>query len=89
MLARSDGVLGSQAPDLSAGLAITPDNFFVFLAPSGYLFGRKYSEVVALRRLDRMAIRPVCQGVAAHVPRTGVARRVEGLRRIEPHLLAS
>ena len=29
--------------------------FFVFLGPSGYLFGREYFEVVALRRLDRTA----------------------------------
>jgi len=70
-------------------LAITRDNFFVFLAPSGYLFGRKYSEVVALRRLDRMAIRPVYQRIAQHVPCVGAVCRFEGLRRIEPHLLAS
>jgi CysZ protein len=32
-------------------------NVFVFLGLNGYLFGREYFEVVALRRLDRMATR--------------------------------
>src|SRR5207248_10115910 len=32
-------------------------NVFVFLALNGYLFGREYFEVVALRRLDTMATR--------------------------------
>jgi uncharacterized protein involved in cysteine biosynthesis len=32
-------------------------NFFVFLGLNGYLFGREYFEVVALRRLDRTAAR--------------------------------
>ncbi|MGH7093150.1 MAG: EI24 domain-containing protein [Stellaceae bacterium] len=34
-------------------------NFFVFLCLNGYLFGRQYFEVVALRRLDMAAIRAV------------------------------
>ena len=34
-----------------------PGKFFVFLGPRGYLFGREYFEVVALRRLDRTAAR--------------------------------
>ena len=32
-------------------------NFFVFLGLNGYLLGREYFEVVALRRLDRTATR--------------------------------
>jgi hypothetical protein len=68
--------------------AIIRDKFFVFLGLSGYLFGREYFEVVALRRLDRTAIWPGCQCVA-YVPCIGVVRRFEGLARIGPHLLAS
>jgi uncharacterized protein involved in cysteine biosynthesis len=34
-------------------------NFFVFLGLNGYLFGRQYFEVVALRRLDMAATRAV------------------------------
>jgi CysZ protein len=34
-------------------------NFFVFLGLNGYLLGRAYFEVVALRRLDRAATRAV------------------------------
>jgi uncharacterized protein involved in cysteine biosynthesis len=34
-------------------------NFFVFLSLNGYLFGREYFEVVALRRLDRQAVAAV------------------------------
>jgi len=34
-------------------------NFFVFLALNGYLFGREYFEVVALRRLDTSAVKAV------------------------------
>ncbi|HVC52697.1 MAG TPA: EI24 domain-containing protein [Stellaceae bacterium] len=34
-------------------------NFFVFLCLNGYLFGRQYFEVVALRRLDMAAIQAV------------------------------
>jgi hypothetical protein len=70
-------------------LAIIRDKFFVFLGLSGYLSGREYFEVAALRRLDRTAIWPVCQCVA-YAPRIGVVRRrFEGLPRSEPHLLAS
>lgn len=36
-------------------------NFFVFLCLNGYLFGREYFEVVALRRLDTATIRVVRQ----------------------------
>jgi len=50
-------------------------NFFVFLGPSGYLFGDEYFEVVLLRRLDRTA--------------TPAAYRCDDLRRVEPDLLAS
>lgn len=42
-------------------------NFFVFLGINGYLFGREYFELVALRRLDP---------VAAHAARRRVAGRV-------------
>jgi hypothetical protein len=68
-------------------LAITRDKFFVFLGLSGYLFGREYFEVVALRRLDRTTAWPVCQR-SAYVPCAGAKCRFEGLRRIEPHLRA-
>jgi CysZ protein len=34
-------------------------NFFVFLGLNGYLLGREYFEVVALRRLDQTAVRTV------------------------------
>ncbi|MBV9861983.1 MAG: EI24 domain-containing protein [Alphaproteobacteria bacterium] len=34
-------------------------NFFVFLTVNGYLFGRGYFEVVALRRLDMTAVKMV------------------------------
>src|SRR5437764_15340195 len=57
-------------------------NVFVFLGLNGYLFGREYFEVVALRRLDRMAIRPV--RVAGSVVFVGVACLFESLRRIQP-----
>jgi CysZ protein len=42
-------------------------NFFVFLALNGYLFGREYFEVVALRRLDPTAVRQMRQRFAARV----------------------
>jgi len=42
-------------------------NFFVFLALNGYLFGRTYFEVVALRRLDRGTAKAVRQRFAGRV----------------------
>ena len=42
-------------------------NFFVFLGLNGYLFGREYFEVVALRRLDLMATRAARYRFAARV----------------------
>jgi uncharacterized protein involved in cysteine biosynthesis len=42
-------------------------NLFVFLALNGYLFGREYFEVVALRRLDTAATRAVRQRFAARL----------------------
>jgi uncharacterized protein involved in cysteine biosynthesis len=42
-------------------------NFFVFLGLNGYLFGRTYFEVVALRRLDRGTARAVRQRFAGRV----------------------
>jgi CysZ protein len=48
-------------------------NFFVFLGLNGYLFGREYFEVVALRRLEPMAARAVRQRFAGRVFLGGVA----------------
>jgi uncharacterized protein involved in cysteine biosynthesis len=42
-------------------------NFFVFLALNGYLFGREYFEVVALRRLDPIAVRALRTRFAGRV----------------------
>jgi len=42
-------------------------NFFVFLGLNGYLFGRAYFEVVALRRLDRGTAKAVRQRFAGRV----------------------
>jgi len=42
-------------------------NFFVFLGLNGYLFGREYFEVVALRRLDVIAARAVRRRFALRV----------------------
>jgi len=42
-------------------------NFFVFLGLNGYLFGREYFEVVALRRLDRTATLAARHRVAGQV----------------------
>ena len=42
-------------------------NFFVFLGLNGYLFGRTYFEVVALRRLDRGPAKAVRQRFAGRV----------------------
>ena len=42
-------------------------NFFVFLGINGYLFGREYFEVIALRRLDPIAARAARRRVAGRV----------------------
>ena len=47
-------------------------NFFVFLGLNGYLFGREYFEVVALRRLDRTAARAARHRLAGRVFLGGV-----------------
>jgi CysZ protein len=47
-------------------------NFFVFLGINGYLFGREYFEVVALRRLDPVAARAARRRVAGRVFAAGV-----------------
>src|SRR5262249_18134126 len=47
-------------------------NFFVFLGLNGYLFGREYFEVVALRRLDRNAARALRHRRAGRVASGGV-----------------
>ena len=47
-------------------------NVFVFLALNGYLFGREYFEVVALRRLDPIAARSARRRVAGRVFLGGV-----------------
>lgn len=47
-------------------------NFFVFLALNGYLFGREYFEVVALRRLDTEGVRAVRQRFGGRVFLGGV-----------------
>jgi CysZ protein len=87
-------------------------NFFVFLSLNGYLFGREYFEVVALRWLDRTAARAARHRFAGRVFLGGVViaglfivqlvnlvapviatafmvHLFEGLRRAEPHFLAS
>jgi CysZ protein len=87
-------------------------NFFVFLCLNGYLLGREYFEVVALRRLDRMATRgmrhrfagrvflggvviaglfivPLVNLVAPVIATAFMVHLFEGLRRAEPHFLAS
>ena len=47
-------------------------NLFVFLGLNGYLFGREYFEVVALRRLDPLAARAARKSVAGRVFAAGV-----------------
>ncbi|MGE0259128.1 MAG: EI24 domain-containing protein [Alphaproteobacteria bacterium] len=47
-------------------------NVFVFLGINGYLFGREYFEVVALRRLDPIAARAARRSVAGRVFAAGV-----------------
>jgi CysZ protein len=47
-------------------------NLFVFLGINGYLFGREYFEVVALRRLDPIAARTARRRVAGRVFVAGV-----------------
>ena len=47
-------------------------NFFVFLSLNGYLFGREYFEVVALRRLDPTAARAARHRFAGRVFLGGV-----------------
>lgn len=47
-------------------------NLFLFLALNGYLFGREYFEVVALRRLDTMAVRAVRRRFGGYVFLGGV-----------------
>jgi CysZ protein len=47
-------------------------NLFLFLALNGYLFGREYFEVVALRRLDTMAARALRRRFGAYVFLGGV-----------------
>jgi uncharacterized protein involved in cysteine biosynthesis len=47
-------------------------NFFVFLGLNGYLFGREYFEVVALRRLDPLAVRAARRRAAGRVFVAGV-----------------
>ena len=48
-------------------------NFFVFLGLNGYLFGREYFEVVALRRLEPTATRALRRRFAGRVFLGGVA----------------
>jgi uncharacterized protein involved in cysteine biosynthesis len=48
-------------------------NFFVFLALNGYLFGREYFEVVALRRLELTTARALRARFAGRVFLGGVA----------------
>jgi CysZ protein len=47
-------------------------NFFVFLGLNGYLFGREYFEVIALRRLDPAATRALRRRFAGRVFLGGV-----------------
>ncbi len=48
-------------------------NFFVFLGLNGYLFGREYFEVVALRRLELTTVRALRTRFAGRVFLGGVA----------------
>ncbi len=48
-------------------------NFFVFLGLNGYLFGREYFEVVALRRLELTAARALRTRFAGRVFLGGIA----------------
>lgn len=48
-------------------------NFFVFLGLNGYLLGRAYFEVIALRRLDPMAARALRRRFAGRVFLGGLA----------------
>jgi CysZ protein len=48
-------------------------NFFVFLGLNGYLFGREYFEVVALRRLEPVAARALRRRFAGRVFLAGAA----------------
>jgi uncharacterized protein involved in cysteine biosynthesis len=48
-------------------------NFFVFLGLNGYLFGREYFEVVALRRLEPDAARTLRRRFAGRVFLAGAA----------------
>ena len=48
-------------------------NFFVFLGLNGYLFGREYFEVVALRRLEPTAARAMRRRFAGRVSLGGIA----------------
>jgi uncharacterized protein involved in cysteine biosynthesis len=52
---------------LPAYVLVPGVNFFVFLGLNGYLFGREYFEVVALRRLDPAAARATRQRWAGRV----------------------
>jgi len=61
-------------------------NFFVFRGLNGYLFGREYFEVVALRRLDRRAARVVRRRVGQRML-SGMVHLFEGLRHTGLHLL--
>lgn len=47
-------------------------NFFVFLGLNGYLFGREYFEVVALRRLDARMVKTVRRRFRGRVFAAGV-----------------
>jgi len=47
-------------------------NFFVFLGLNGYLFGREYFEVVALRRFDPAAVRALRRRRAGRIFLAGV-----------------
>jgi CysZ protein len=61
-------------------------NFFVFRGLNGYLFGREYFEVVALRRLDRRAARVVRRRVGQRML-SGMVHLFGGLRHAGLHLL--
>jgi CysZ protein len=48
-------------------------NFFVFLGLNGYLFGREYFEVVALRRLEPVAVRGLRRRFSGRAFLAGIA----------------
>jgi hypothetical protein len=68
--AASDRAYIAAKPAGASGISTAAGiNLFLFLAPNGYLLGREYFEVVALRRLDAAARGSVPPLRSAGLPR--------------------